>query len=77
MRDNANHKRLTLSSAVYVLMRAARSRLSTLPLLLVALGFLGSLSISPLACGQDQDEIKGAPAEPSDAQEVRAQIAAV
>jgi hypothetical protein len=35
------------------------------------------LSGAPLARSQDQEEIKGAPAEPTDAQEVREQIAAV
>lgn len=39
--------------------------------------FLAALFVSPLAHCQDQEEIKGAPAEPTDAQEIREQIAAV
>jgi hypothetical protein len=38
---------------------------------------LAVLCTSPIARSQDQEEIKGAPAEPADAQEIRHQIAAV
>jgi hypothetical protein len=74
---HANHARLTLASAVYLIMRAARSRRSPLPLLLATLSLLGALLASPPAYSQDQEEIKGAPAEPTDAQEIREQIATV
>src|SRR5580700_2246694 len=33
--------------------------------------------VPPIAAGQDPEEIKGAPAEPTDAQEIRERIAAV
>ena len=46
-------------------------------LILMLLCFAAVLFVPPLACAQDQEEIKGAPAEPTDAQEVRAQIASV
>jgi len=46
-------------------------------LILMLLCFATVLLVPPLACSQDQEEIKGAPAEPTDAQEVRAQITAV
>jgi sugar lactone lactonase YvrE len=41
------------------------------------LSLLAVLSVPPMAPCQDQEEIKGAPAEPADAQEIREQIAAV
>ena len=78
MLDNANNdERPTSTSAVYLTMRAARPWLFPLPLFRVALCLLGALPISSPAYCQDQEEIKGAPAEPTDAKEVREQIAAV
>jgi len=41
------------------------------------LSLAGVLLVPPLAYSQDQEEIKGAAAEPTDAQEIREQIAAV
>lgn len=72
-----NHVRLTLADAVYPVMPAARPHRSPFPPLLAILCLLGSPLFSPSAYCQDQDEVKGAPAEPSDAQEIREQIAAV
>jgi hypothetical protein len=46
-------------------------------LFLIILYIFAGLFASPSAHCQDQDEIKGAPAEPTDAQEIREQIAAV
>ena len=77
MRDNANHERLTLTHAVYLFMRAARLHSSSNTLCLAALCLLGTLWNAPPADCHDQEEVKGAPAEPTDAEEVRAQIAAV
>lgn len=77
MLDDANHKRLTLAHAVYLFMRAARHHSSSLPLCVATLCLLVTLSIAPPSHCQDQEEIKGAPAEPTDAQDVREQIAAV
>src|ERR1700730_18701943 len=45
--------------------------------ILMILSLAGVLLVPPLAYSQDQEEIKGAPAEPTDAQEIREQIAAV
>jgi hypothetical protein len=44
---------------------------------LIIVGFTAVLLVPRTARSQDQEEIKGAPAEPTDAQEVREQIAAV
>src|SRR5580698_10205003 len=74
---HANQVRLTLSRAVYLFMHAARSRRTPLPPLLATFSLLGALLASPPAHCQDQEEVKGAPAEPTDAQEIREQIAAV
>jgi SMP-30/Gluconolactonase/LRE-like region len=52
-------------------------RCSRLPSLLVGLCLLAFLGAPPVALGQDSEEMKGAPAEPADAQEIRGQIAAV
>ena len=41
------------------------------------LSLLALMFVPPMAHGQDPEEIKGAPAEPGDAQEIRQQIAAV
>jgi hypothetical protein len=41
------------------------------------LSLLTVVFVPPIAAGQDPEEIKGAPAEPTDAQEIREQIAAV
>jgi sugar lactone lactonase YvrE len=41
------------------------------------LSLLALMFVPPIAHGQDPEEIKGAPAEPGDAQEIRQQIAAV
>jgi hypothetical protein len=48
-----------------------------LPSLLAVLCLLTFLFAPPAALGQDPDEIKGAPAEPANAQDIRDQIAAV
>jgi sugar lactone lactonase YvrE len=45
--------------------------------ILAILCLLAVMPFAPLARSQDQEEIKGAPAEPTDAQEIRDQIAAV
>jgi hypothetical protein len=50
---------------------------SPLPSFLMILCLLPGLAVPPSARCQDQEEIKGAPAEPTDAQEIRGQIAAV
>jgi hypothetical protein len=71
---HANHARLTLASAVYLVMPAARSHRSPL---LAILCLMGSLFFSSPAYCQDQEDVKGAPAEPADAQEIREQIAVV
>jgi len=52
-----------------------RRQPSTSFLIILCLGAV--LLVAPPARSQDQEEIKGAPAEPTDAQEVREQIAAV
>jgi hypothetical protein len=52
-------------------------RRSFSPLLLTILCLVAVLSVAPLARSEDQEEIKGAPAELTDAQEIREQIAAV
>jgi SMP-30/Gluconolactonase/LRE-like region len=62
--------------------RHARESFKTLRCLqlrsfLTLLCLLTLLSIPVVALGQDPEEIKGAPAEPADAQEIRNQIAAV
>jgi sugar lactone lactonase YvrE len=44
---------------------------------LTILCLMAVFSVAPFARSQDQEEIKGAPAEPTDAQEIREQIAAV
>jgi hypothetical protein len=44
---------------------------------LTTLCLLGVFFVPPAARSQDQEEIKGAPAEPTDAEEIREQIAAV
>lgn len=50
---------------------------SPLPFFLAVVCLLGILFAPAYARSQDQEEIKGAPAEPADAQEVREQIATV
>jgi hypothetical protein len=45
--------------------------------ILTTLCVLAVFCTPPPARSQDQEEIKGAPAEPADAQEIRSQIAAV
>jgi hypothetical protein len=45
--------------------------------ILAILCLLAVLLFAPFARSQDQEEIKGAPAEPTDAQEIRDQIAVV
>jgi hypothetical protein len=77
MSENANDERPTSAWPVYTFMRATRSRLSPLSFLLVLLSLLAFLLGPPPAYCQDQDEIKGGPAEPTDAKEIREQIAAV
>lgn len=46
-------------------------------LTLLAAHFVTSAFLTPAARAQDQDEVKGMPAEPADAQEIRTQIAAI
>jgi hypothetical protein len=48
-----------------------------LPSVLALLSLLAFLFSPPAALGQDPEEMKGAPAEPADVQEIRGQIAAV
>lgn len=52
-------------------------RISSLPFLVALCCFLGGLFAPAAARCQDPEEIKGVPAEPADAKEVREQIAAV
>jgi hypothetical protein len=52
-------------------------RCAQLSSLLAVFCFLTFLFAPPAALGQDPEEMKGAPAEPADAQEIRIQIAAV
>jgi sugar lactone lactonase YvrE len=56
---------------------AWKVRCSPLPSFLAILCLLPILLTPAVARGQDPEEIKGAPAEPADAQEIRNQIAAV
>jgi hypothetical protein len=77
MAENANRSDLVLANNVRTFASAAKPRQSSSPLFLLILYLLGVLFVPPPAHCQDQEEIKGAPAEPTDAQEIREQIAAV
>jgi hypothetical protein len=72
-------ERSTLRCASGVRMRDTprNSQCTRLSSLLAVLCLLTFLFVPPAALGQDPEEIKGAPAEPADAQEIRDQIAAV
>jgi hypothetical protein len=77
MLDNAKRSGLRLANDERVIARTVSLRRSPFPLFLITLYIFLGLFGSPSAHCQDQDEIKGAPAEPTDAQEIRDQIAAV
>jgi hypothetical protein len=77
MRDKSYLSPLMPGSESHASATAVSPRWSRKPSLLVTLSLLAVLCIPlPVRC-QDQEEIKGAPAEPTDAQEIREQIAAV
>jgi hypothetical protein len=73
MLDNRNRSVPGLANNASVIPTTVSPRQSLFPSFLLILCLLGA---SPARC-QDQEEIKGAPAEPTDAQEIREQIAAV
>jgi sugar lactone lactonase YvrE len=77
MLDHANSPVLRLARAAYANSASGKLVSYSFRLTLMLLCFAALLLVPPLACAQDQEEIKGAPAEPTDAQEIREQIAAV
>jgi len=68
---------LTRGNKSHVSVTALNLGWSQSSLFLIILCLLASMIVSPSARCQDQEDIKGAPAEPTDAQEIREQIAAV
>jgi|HubBroStandDraft_2_1064218.scaffolds.fasta_scaffold60743_2 hypothetical protein len=77
MLDNAKRSGLWLASDDCAITNTVSPRRSHSPLFLIILYLLAGLFVPPSAHCQDQEEIKGAPAEPTDAPEIREQIAAV
>jgi len=77
MLDHANSPVFELASPAYANSASGKPLIYSFRLTLMLLCFAAALLVTPSACSQEQEEIKGAPAEPTDAQEVRAQIAAV
>src|SRR5277367_2146333 len=77
MLDHANSPVLRLASHANENSASEKPVSYSFRLILMFLCFAAILLVPPLACSQEQEEIKGAPAEPTDAQEVRSQIAAV
>ena len=77
MLDHANSLVLRIASDSYANPASGKPGSYSFRLIRMLFCFAAILLVPPLACAQDQEEIKGAPAEPTDAQEVRAQIAAV
>jgi sugar lactone lactonase YvrE len=77
MLDHANSPVLRLASDGYANSASGEPVSSSFRRTLMLLCFATLLLVPPLASAQDQEEIKGAPAEPTDAQEIREQIAAV
>jgi hypothetical protein len=77
MLHRANRPILWPTSKVLPRPFASNFRLPLAPKLLALLLVLAGLLTAPAAHSQDQDEIKGIPAEPADEQQIRDQIAAV
>jgi hypothetical protein len=77
MQDNSYLSPVTRGSKSYVSDTAINLRWYRIALLTAILSLLAVMLVPPMARCQDQEEIKGAPAEPTDAQEIREQIAAV
>jgi len=76
MRDTPYSSRLT-KQRHHVQASRRDSLRSLLPLLLTLVGLMAVLSVAPLEGSKNQEEVKGAPAEPTDAEEIREQIAVV
>jgi sugar lactone lactonase YvrE len=77
MLHNAHRSGLSCAVDVYPIAPDKNPRRLISSSLLISLCLLAVLFSSPGARCQDQEEMKGVPAEPTDTQEVRAQIAAV
>jgi sugar lactone lactonase YvrE len=77
MLDHANPSVLRLADDAHANSVSGKSFGPLFRSILMILCFAGVLFFPPLAYSQDQEKIKGAPAEPTDAQEIREQIAAV
>jgi hypothetical protein len=77
MLHNANRLGLRIANEGYAVSTAMGPLRFPFRLFLVILYLLGVLFVPPSARCQDQEEVKGAPAEPTDAQEIREQIAAL
>jgi sugar lactone lactonase YvrE len=77
MRSNSYLWPLTRSKKPHVREAALNPGWSSTALLAAILSLLAVVFAPPMARCQDPEEIKGAPAEPADAQQIREQIAAV
>ena len=77
MLDHANSPVLGRVDDAYASAASRKPASYSLRLVPMFLCFAAVLFVPSSACSQDQEEAKGVPAEPTDAQEVRAQIAAV
>jgi sugar lactone lactonase YvrE len=77
MLDHSNASVLRLADDGHANSVSGKSLVPMFRWILMILSLAGVLFVPPLAYSQDQEETKGAPAEPTDAQEIREQIAAV
>ncbi len=77
MLDPSNASVFRVADGAHANSAAGKSSRPLFRSILMILSLAGVLLVPPLAYSQDQEEIKGAPAEPTDAQEIREQIAAV
>ena len=77
MLDNADRSIITRPVERHPSGSATSLRFLVLPRCATIIFLLAGLMASPAARSQDQDELKGVPAEPANAQEIRSQIAAV
>jgi hypothetical protein len=77
MKDNSCLSFLTRGNETHMFARTMNLLWSPTASFTVVLCLLAVLFFSPLARSQDHEDIKGAPAEPADAQEVREQVAMV
>jgi sugar lactone lactonase YvrE len=77
MQDNSHLWPLPSGNKTPLRGTALHLRWSAIASFTARLSLLAVMFVPPIAHGQDPEEIKGAPAEPGDAQEIRQQIAAV